>query len=157
MAHSVHTIRKMLTAASRQREKFTATYSGLVGLVVAVVRRQNNLSQNQLAKRSGVSQPTISRIEKGEADITMPQMAAISSALKTTPGVIIDVADKIRAELERERVTVASAAQDNNARPRGWQMRSLTGAVLLALDPVGVTMGGRITKLLLARKARDQR
>jgi transcriptional regulator with XRE-family HTH domain len=145
----------MLTAARRHREKYTATYSGLVGLVVAYVRRGKNFSQNELAKRSGVSQPTISRIEKGEADITMPQMAAIAAALSTTPGVIIDVADKLRAELERESVVVASTAPHKRPTERGWQMRSLTGAVL-AFEPLGLVMGGAIERLLLARKSRDR-
>ena len=156
MAHTVHAIREMLATARRHGERLTATYSGLVGLVVAVVRRQKNFSQNQLAKLSGISQPTISRIEKGEADITVPQMATMCAALGTTPGVIIDVADKLRAELERGRVTVASTTGFKHATLRGWQMVALTGAVL-ALEPLGLLMGGAVTKLLLARKARDQR
>lgn len=51
-------------------------------------RKAKKLTQTQLAKRTGISQGKISKIERGEANPTLKVMAKIASALDMTIGFI---------------------------------------------------------------------
>ena len=48
---------------------------------LAELRRQKVLSQHDLAKKSGLTQPTIARIEAGRANPTLMQLIKIAKAL----------------------------------------------------------------------------
>lgn len=51
-----------------------------------------NFSRAELAKRSGVSDSTIKRIEWGKRGITLPQLVALSRALHVRPTEFVDMA-----------------------------------------------------------------
>ncbi len=50
------------------------------------LRKQRGLTQQQLAKVSGIQQSEISRIERGQGNPTWQTLAALAAALKTTVG-----------------------------------------------------------------------
>lgn len=60
---------------------------GYLGLMYEVVneiikiRKQNNISQQKLAEQSGLTQPTIARLEAGRSNPTLSQLIKISKAL----------------------------------------------------------------------------
>lgn len=51
------------------------------GLLIKKIRLQMGMTQSELAKRAGVPQPTISRIEKGTSDTTISTLKKILAAL----------------------------------------------------------------------------
>ncbi len=72
----------MKTTAVRDPRRTHALEALRVNTIVA--RAQARLSQGDLAKRSGVSRPTISRIERGAADVGVDAVQRIADALGLT-------------------------------------------------------------------------
>ena len=65
------------------------TYLKQVGKVVRQLRRELNLTQSELARRAGLyDSSTISKIERGETDMTLSTVAKVSNALGVSPDVI---------------------------------------------------------------------
>lgn len=52
-----------------------------LGLIIKTNRLKRNISQKDLAKLTGIDQSNISRIEKGQVNITINQLKKIASAL----------------------------------------------------------------------------
>jgi len=69
--------------AARQRVSVS------VGESVRVVRELQGLSQNDLAKRTGISQATISAIENDRVRLGVERAKALGRALKCHPGVLV--------------------------------------------------------------------
>lgn len=58
------------------------------------LREEKNLSQDDLAKLTGyTSRSSIAKIEKGEVDLPQSKIIAFASALGTTPGKLMGLAD----------------------------------------------------------------
>ncbi len=68
---------------ARQRVNVT------VGESVRIVRELQGLSQNDLAKRTGISQATISGIENDRVRLGVERAKALGRALKCHPGVLV--------------------------------------------------------------------
>jgi transcriptional regulator with XRE-family HTH domain len=150
----------LIRMAAEQGGNLTASYSGIVGLVIAYLRREKDWSQNVLADKSGVSQGTISRIELGQADITVPQMDALASVLGSTPGFILEVADEFRQRLKEQNISVSSKAEKWNASAPDGMRGAAAGAAaiaatgaLLAGGPIGLLIGAAIGAIITAKKA----
>ena len=58
-----------------------------IGVAVKVSRRRMHISQNELAKRTSTSVPTLLAIEKGRADTHLGTYLRIASVLKIKLGV----------------------------------------------------------------------
>ena len=72
--------RSQLTGAAKaQQEVFEHTYS--LAMQVAELREQRGLTQEDLAKRTGIDQGDISRIERGAANPTERTLLRIGDAL----------------------------------------------------------------------------
>ncbi|MEW6322578.1 MAG: helix-turn-helix transcriptional regulator [Acidobacteriota bacterium] len=69
--------------AERQRVSVT------VGESVRIMREFQGLSQNDLAKRAGISQATISAIENDRVRLGVERAKALGRALKCHPGVLV--------------------------------------------------------------------
>ncbi len=57
------------------------------------IRESKYLSQRMLAQRSGVSRPTIARLEGGEEEPRYTTMWKLAEALGVEPGELVGVAD----------------------------------------------------------------
>lgn len=55
-----------------------------LGQTVRSLREQAGMRQTTVAHRIGVSQPTMSRVERGHIDLTLSQVYAYAEALGTT-------------------------------------------------------------------------
>ena len=53
-------------------------------------RSSRNLTQAQLAGRSGIPQPNLSAIERGARDVSLRTLRALAAALQVRPGVLAD-------------------------------------------------------------------
>lgn len=56
-----------------------------IGYQIVIQRREKGLTQAGLARRSGVPQPNLSRIERGEQDPTVSTLLRICSSLEISP------------------------------------------------------------------------
>lgn len=82
------------------------TYPAIVGRLLVAAREALGLDQAQVAREVGVTQPTWSRIERGDSALTVAQLAKAATALKTSPGEIMENADAAAEGLRAEGVTV---------------------------------------------------
>ena len=89
------------SAAAGETEAFDA-YGEHFRLAVQVIRlrKEQNWTQQQLARESGVQQSEISRIERGQANPTFRTLQQIAQALKKTIG-FVDVAAPRRRSVRR--------------------------------------------------------
>lgn len=60
-----------------------------VGESVRIVRELQGLSQNQLAKRTGIPQSTISAIENDRVRLGLERAKALAKALRCHPAVLV--------------------------------------------------------------------
>jgi transcriptional regulator with XRE-family HTH domain len=60
-----------------------------VGESVRIVRELQELSQNDLAKRTGIPQATISAIENGRVRLGVERAKVLARALKCHPSVLV--------------------------------------------------------------------
>lgn len=64
--------------------------------LIASIRNEKRMTQQELAKKSGVPRPTIARIEAGRANPTLYQLVRIASALNLK----ISFVDMTKEEIE---------------------------------------------------------
>jgi transcriptional regulator with XRE-family HTH domain len=86
--------------------KPTSTYPAVVGAVLAKLREQKGLQQSQVAAAIQVSQSTWSRIERGDAVLTLEQLAAAARVLQTTPQAILGHADRAVEHMKQRGIHV---------------------------------------------------
>lgn len=60
-----------------------------VGESVRIIRELQELSQNELAERTGIPQSTISAIENGRVNLGVERAKTIARALKCHPAVLV--------------------------------------------------------------------
>jgi DNA-binding XRE family transcriptional regulator len=78
---------KKQTGTKRAPARFRA---GLTpGDSVRIIRELQEMTQEQLAKTSGIPQPTISAIEKGRATLGAERAEKLARALKVHPAVLL--------------------------------------------------------------------
>lgn len=63
-----------------------------LGQALAQARQQSGLTQGELAAVSGVSRPTISRLEQGTSSISSDRLWELAIAVGTTPAAIFEAA-----------------------------------------------------------------
>ena len=104
------------------------TYNALVGLEIERLRKMNGIDQAELAAKAGLSQPVLSRLEKGKAAITVDQLFMICNALGKMPHVVLEkVCENITVIKEEETVQITSSKSVDNTGPL------LAGAALGAI------------------------
>jgi transcriptional regulator with XRE-family HTH domain len=112
------------------------TYNSLVGFELEKVRTGKGIDQEVLAQRCGMSQPVLSRLEKGKAAINIDQLFLICEALEISVNSIINtVVISVESIREEESVDVKTTKQAGN------------GAALLTGAAIGAVLG-----VLLSRK-----
>jgi len=114
------------------------TYNAMAGYEIEKYRKLKGLDQGQLANLIGVSQPVLSRLEKGKASITIDQLFVICDALKIEPQEIIaNVSEGVSAFKKEASVDITTTKEVGS----GNLGAALTGAAI-----------GGILGMLLARK-----
>ncbi|GAB5411449.1 MAG: hypothetical protein ChlgKO_05630 [Chlamydiales bacterium] len=90
---------KEVTEKSREAKEVTRGLS--IGLLIKFIRKQLKMSQIALAKRAGMPQSTISRVEQGKADVNVSTLEkilqALSCELVLTP-ILVRSIDEIRKD-----------------------------------------------------------
>lgn len=109
------------------------TYQAIVGEIIVQRRKERGLNQEDLAQKVGMSQSAWSRVEKGESNLSLEQLAKVSTALKIKPHDLIAEADKVREALEKNKVKVA----DNKSDAAGWLLLGAAAIALIILASKG--------------------
>lgn len=105
------------------------TYPAVLGQVLARKRAAKNLDQEEIAKLVGVSQPTWSRIERGETPINVSMLAQTATVLQISPSSILKEAEKAVDGLNRVGVKVLI----HPPREKPETMLLILGGALLSL------------------------
>jgi len=114
----------------------TISYNGLVGYEIEAKRKELGMEQSEISKATGISQPVLSRLEKGKAMITIDQLFVICNALNVKPESIISLASEgVDAFVSHEGVKVATTKEANSSGAM------LTGAAIGALLTLFLTKG----------------
>ncbi len=64
-----------------------------VGKNIKVLRTIREMSQEDLAKKAGVSRPNLSDIENGKINMTLTTFVSICDALDVTPSFVLEKED----------------------------------------------------------------
>lgn len=104
------------------------TYNGLVGFELERIRKELGKEQSEISMATGISQPVLSRLEKGKAMITIDQLFVICGALNIKPEIILSkVSEGVEAFSTEDAVNVTTTKEANLAGA------ALTGAAIGAL------------------------
>lgn len=79
---------------TRRSAEDEASFKGM-GAAVRQLRRQAGLAQDALAKRSGLTVASLSRIEQGETEATWGDLRGIAEALNVPLGALIERAEEL--------------------------------------------------------------
>ncbi|MEW6896168.1 helix-turn-helix transcriptional regulator [Trueperella pyogenes] len=93
--------------------------------VIDDLLKKNGLSGNELAARSGVSQPQISRVLKGTRKISLEQVAKVAGAFGLTGAELMRLAEE---EATRANLEAASYAATAEAKLRRFLQGDYTAA-----------------------------
>jgi transcriptional regulator with XRE-family HTH domain len=110
------------------------SYPSIVGGVIAQIRNQKGLRQEDLAQRLGVTQTTLSRIESGQSGISVGHLRLAAHHLGVAPNQILYHADHNEKLLQAQGMKV-TVTRDNNLPPAAI---FLAGAALAALLTLAV-------------------
>ena len=114
------------------------TYNGLVGYELEKMRKDQGFDQAMVSEKTGISQPVLSRLEKGKALITVDQLFVICGALGQNPTDVIGRVFKSVNAIQRESSVQLKTNKEVDSSSAG---ALLTGAAL-----------GAVLALLLSRK-----
>lgn len=118
------------------------TYNGIVGYVLEEQRKNLGYDQAHVAKAAGISQPVLSRLEKGKAAITIDQLFLLSNVLELDPYEVIQKAQSYVKIFEEDNgVQVTTSKQSDDVQKSGIQ-----GSSLLAGAAIGVAFSMLLNK-----------
>ena len=86
--------------------------TALIGNKIKEIREKLNLNQGDLAEKTGFNQSKISRLEKGNADLTVSDVLAICEALNVGIEKILSVKDKGYIEIKGEEYQLIERLRD---------------------------------------------
>jgi len=111
------------------------TYSSLVGYELEKLRLKRSIDQAELAAACGMSQPVLSRLERGKASISIDQLFVICQALRISAvDVVANATAAVSAIKAEETVQVKTTKEVG------------TGAALLTGAAVGAVLGILLSK-----------
>jgi predicted transcriptional regulator len=114
------------------------TYQAVIGRVLVKIRKELDKEQSFLSTNVGVTQPTWSRIERGESSFTVEQLAKAADCLQIKPSTILSETEKAVRDLKKQGVVVRMEKISEN---KGVS----TGAVI-GIAALSALVGSAITK-----------
>ncbi len=87
--------------------KPATTYPAIVGRILVDLRKRAGIGQDVVAGAMGITQSTLSRVERGESALTVEQLARAAKSLGESAGSILSMADSAVLELDAQGVSVS--------------------------------------------------
>jgi transcriptional regulator with XRE-family HTH domain len=109
------------------------TYNSLVGYELEKLRKAQGLDQAMVSGKTGISQPVLSRLEKGKASITVDQLFVICSALGQRPQVVVDRVYQSVNAIQRENSVQLTTNKEVDVSTGALLSGAALGAVLTLL------------------------
>ena len=91
---------------SNNNLKPATTYPAIVGRILVSLRKNAGIGQDQLAEAIGITQSTLSRVERGESALTVEQLARAAQRLGDKASNILEKADDAVEELNSQGINV---------------------------------------------------
>lgn len=92
------------------------TFNSLVGYQLLRRRKELNLDQATVSVESGISQPVLSRLEKGAASISIDQLFMVCKALKCSPSKVLQSVEVDLSKLDKsQQVEVKTTKEVDNS------------------------------------------
>ena len=113
--------------------KQLVTYNGLVGYELAKARKEKGIEQSDLALKTRISQPALSRLEKGKSSITIDQLYVICKGLEVEPENIIQKANRDVNEILQEKTIDIKTTKEANNNTNAILTGAAIGAILTLL------------------------
>jgi len=111
------------------------TYNSLVGYELEKIRLGKGIDQADLAASCGMSQPVLSRLERGKASISIDQLFVLCKALDVAPSAVIQSACESVEAIDHEAAVEVKTTKEVGA-----------GAALLTGAAVGAVLGILLSK-----------
>lgn len=90
-------------------------YNTLVGKAIDEIRTRTGVTQSDMASALEIGQSAYSKLESGQAAMTLAQLRAVAVRLDCEPNDILRRSDGLARELERNGVQVPTKKDDNKA------------------------------------------
>jgi transcriptional regulator with XRE-family HTH domain len=119
-----------------------ASYPGVVGAVLAAMRKEKELAQSDVAAAIGATVSTWSRIESGESALTIEQLAVAATELQVEPSAILRRADEKVAELRSKGIETKASRSSVEAIVSSGAVPLVGASLLAVLGPVGALATG---------------
>jgi|SRR5579859_1246727 len=115
----------------------TTSYPSIVGGILAQIRSQKGLRQEDLAQAMGVTQTTLSRIETGQSSVSVEHLRSAAHHLGVAPNQILAHADHNETILLNQGMTVTFTRDNPDLPPAAVFVAGAALAALLTLAFVG--------------------
>lgn len=122
---------------SRDNLKPATTFPAITGRILVNLRKNGGIGQDELAEAIGITQSTLSRVERGESALTVDQLAKAARKLGIKASKILDLADDAVDEISAQGINV------QYDRIRGGVD---TGLVLIGVAALGVLIAAVLSK-----------
>lgn len=137
LMHEMNTQRRANTQGPSASSRET-TFPSILGVVIETRRKKLGLSQAEMAEKTGFSQPTLSRIERGGVPLTIPQLLTLAEVLGVAGSDLMKAAEADQRRLEANGVTVRRDAP----RQASGDWSPLAGAALAGVL-IGLALGAK--------------
>ncbi len=111
------------------------TYNSLAGYELERIRLSKGIDQADLAAHCGMSQPVLSRLERGKAAISIDQLFVLCQALDVLPSAVIEAASQSVEVINQENTVEVKTTKEAGA-----------GAALLTGAAIGAVLGILLSK-----------
>lgn len=109
------------------------TYNALVGYELEKMRKDNGFDQAMVSEKTGISQPVLSRLEKGKASITVDQLFVICSTLGGNPTDVVGRVFQSVNAIQRENSVQLTTNKEVDVTAGALLSGAALGAVLALL------------------------
>ncbi len=92
---------------SSSQLKPATTYPAIIGKILTDLRKRAEIGQDVVAGAMGITQSTLSRVERGESALTVEQLARAAKSLGETASSILTMADSAVLELNAQGINVS--------------------------------------------------
>ena len=94
--------------------KSGTTYNSILGQTLRQLREKKNKKQDDMANLLGITQASWSRIERGDTTLSVIQLDKIAKNLGETSSSILEIADKVRKDIESKGFKVVTNIPKEN-------------------------------------------
>jgi transcriptional regulator with XRE-family HTH domain len=96
-------------------EKGVVPYNTLVGKAIGELRAKAGITQGEMAAALEIGQSAYSKLESGQASMTLVQLRLVALQLKCESHMILKTADMLASKLQDSGVDVPARKDDNKA------------------------------------------